>query len=315
VWLGACSTLAAQQPVSVSGRVLHGGRDTVPLPTAMVVLHHISRMSSGPVDSTRSDSRGRYRFELRNVDSTGPYIVSVWYDSLAYVSAPLGIGGRPSRVAHVDDIVVFETTTDGPPIALARRLMTIARARDAGTREVLEILELENRGQTTRVTDDTVRPTWAGRVPEHTGQFRGGEGDISPEAMRFRHDSVLVFAPIGPGHAKQLNFAYTLAAGVRTLVIPIDQPTAVVNLLVEDTTAVVRSPKLESLGVQAVEQRTFAAYRAGPLAPGERIDIQLPAGEFRAQRLLPYVIGVLAVGMVVALFWALRRRPPAPRLT
>jgi len=299
----------------VSGRVLLGrGRDTVPLASAIVVLHHVTRENAGPVDSTRSDARGRYRIELRNPDSTGAYIVSVWYDSLAYVSSPIiGIGGRP--LVHVDDIITFATTVDEPPIHLARRLATVARASDAGTREVLEILELENRGGTTRVTRDTLRPTWAGRVPAHTGQFRGGEGDISPEAMRFRNDSVVVFAPIGPGQPKQLSYAYSVAAGTRSFVIPIDQPTAEVNLLVEDTTATVRAPKLESRGIQAIEQRQFAAYRAGPLAAGDRVEIELPAGKLHAQALLPYIIAVLAGGMALALLWALRRRPPAPRLT
>ncbi|HXG97054.1 MAG TPA: hypothetical protein VNJ06_08075 [Gemmatimonadales bacterium] len=298
----------------MSGRVLLGrARDTVPLANAMVVIHHVTRENAGPVDSMRSDARGRYRIELRNPDSSGAYVVSVWYDSLAYVSAPVMGGGRP--LVHVDDIIAFATTVDVPPIYLARRLATVARPSDAGTREVLEILELENRGGTTRVTRDTLRPTWAGRVPQRTGQFRGGEGDISAEAMRFRNDSVLVFAPIAPGRPKQLSYAYSVAAGTRTFVLPIDQPTAAVNLLVEDTTATVRAPHLESRGTQAIEERHFAAYSAGPLVPGDRIEIELPAGKFHPQQLLPYVIAVLAAAMLVALVWALRRRPASPRLS
>ena len=67
--------------------------------------------------------------------------------------------------------------------------------------------------------------------------------------------------------------------------------------------------------MQEIEQRHFAAYRAGPLAPGDKVVIQLPSGGFRAQMLLPYVIAILAAGMVVALIWALRKRPAEPRLT
>ena len=311
--LGACSTLSAQQPLSVSGRVLRGGRDTVPLAKAMVVLHHVSRDNAGPIDSINSDSRGRYRFELRQPDSAGAYIVTVWFDSIAYVSNALTIRGRP--IVHVDDIVTYPTTIDSPPIALARRLATIARASDEGTREVLEILELENHGVTTRIARDSVQAVWAGRVPAHTGQFRGGQGDISAEAIRFRNDSVLVLAPIGPGPAKQVSYAYSIPADTRSFVLPIDQPTAEVNLLVECTTARVRAPKLDTLGVQAIEQRRFAAYRAGPLSPGDRIEIDLPAGKFRAQALLPYVIGVLAAVMVGALIWALRRKPAPSKLS
>ena len=293
--------------VSVSGRVLRGGRDTVPLSNAWVVLHRVTREQGGPIDSVRSDARGRYRMLLRDPDSAGAYVVSAWYDSLAYFSLPLNVLGRPA--AHVEDIVTFPTTSKGPPIRLERRLATVAAAREDGTREVLEILELENTGQTTRVTKDTLEPTWAGRVPARVGQFRGGQGDISPDAMQFRHDSVIVLGPIPPGPVKQLSYGYSLPMGTRALVIPIDQPTVELNLLVEDTAAAVTAPKLERLGVQEIEQRHFAAYHAGPLAPGDNVEIRLPAGAFRAQTLLPYVIALLASGMVIALVWALKKKP------
>ena len=299
--------------MSVSGRVLRGGRDTVPLSNAVVVLHRMASASAGPIDSVRSDARGRYRLALRNPDSTSGYVVSVWYDSIAYFSLPLNVVSRPA--VHVEDILTFPASRTGPPLRLARRLATISTATADGSREVLEILELENPGQATRITDDTLVPTWSGRLPGRTGQYRAGQGDVSPEAMRFRNDSVLIYAPIPPGPAKQLSFDYTLAAGARTFVMPIDQPTVEVNLLVEDTVALVIAPKLESFGVKEIEGRRFAAYRAGPLAAGERVEIRLPPGKFRAQVLLPYVIAVVAAGMLVALVWALRRRPAASRLT
>lgn len=287
--------------------MLRGGVDTVPLPNAWVVLHIVTRESGGPIDSVRTDARGRYRILLSQPDTTSVYVVSAWYDSLAYFSLPLNVVGRPA--AHVEDIMTFPTSASGPPLRLARRLATVAAAREDGTREVLEILEIENPGVTTRITKDTLRPTWAGQLPAGAGQFQGGQGDISPEAMVFRNDSVHVLGPIPPGPFKQLSYGYAMPAGTRTLSIPIDQATTEVNLLVEDTAAAVRAPKLDSLGVQEIEQRRFAAYRAGPLAAGDRVEIDLPSTGFRAVTLLPYIIGVLAAGMVVALVWALRKRP------
>jgi hypothetical protein len=293
--------------VSVSGRVLRGGRDTIPLAHAWVVLHKVTRETGGPVDSVRTDARGRYRLALRDPDSASVYVVSAWFDSLAYFSLPLNVSGRPA--VHVEDIITFLTSANGPPIRLARRLATVAAAREDGTREILEILELENTGLTTRITKDTLAPTWSGRVPEDAGQFRGGQGDISPEAMVFRNDTVFVLGPIPPGPVKQLSYSYSLPAGTRMLVIPIDQPTAELNLLVEDTAAAVTAPQVESLGVQEIEQRRFAAYRAGPLVAGDRVEIQLPATGLRAEALLPFVIAIFAAAMVVALVWALRKRP------
>ena len=293
--------------------MLRGGLDTVPLVHAWVVLHRLARDAAGPLDSVRSDAQGRYRMTLRSPDSTSAYAVSVWFDSIAYFSLPLNVTGRPA--VHVEDLIAFPTTSAGVPIQLARRLATVARANEDGTREVLEILELQNTGVATRVTTDTLAPTWAGRVPAGAGQLRAGQGDISSDAVQFRHDSVIVFAPIPPGPAKQFSFGYSLPSGTRVLVFPIDQTTDEVNLLVEDTLAVVSGPGLESLGIKELEQRRFAAYRAGPLAPDSKVEIRLPAGKFHAQLLLPYVIALLAAGMIVALVWALRRRPPASRLS
>lgn len=294
--------------------MLLGGRDSVPLPRTWAVLHRVTRDAGGPVDSVRTDAAGRYRISLPRpraaADSGAVYVVSTWYDSLAYFSLPLNVLGRPA--VRVEDLVVYATTKNAPPINLARRLVTIARPAVDGTRDVLEILELENTGLTTRITDDTLVPTWAGAIPSAAVQFQAGQGDISPEAMLQRGDRVLVLGPIPPGHVKQLSYGYVLPAGGRGFVLPIDQATQELNLLVEDTTAVVDAPKLEALGVQEIEQRRFAAYRAGPLAAGDRVTIGLPRGAFRPQTLLPYVIAILAAAMAGALVWALRRKPLAP---
>lgn len=294
--------------------MLLGGRDSVPLPRTWAVLHRVTRDAGGPVDSVRTDAAGRYRISLPRpraaADSGAVYVVSTWYDSLAYFSLPLNVLGRPA--VRVEDLVVYATTKNAPPINLARRLVTIARPAVDGTRDVLEILELENTGLTTRITDDTLVPTWAGAIPSAAVQFQAGQGDISPEAMLQRGDRVLVLGPIPPGHVKQLSYGYVLPAGGRGFVLPIDQATQELNLLVEDTTAVVDAPKLEALGVQEIEQRRFAAYRTGPLAAGDRVTIGLPRGAFRPQTLLPYVIAILAAAMAGALVWALRRKPLAP---
>ena len=294
--------------------MLLGARDSVPLPGTWAVLHRVTRDAGGPIDSVRTDAGGRYRMRLPRpraaADSAAVYVVSTWYDSLAYFSLPLNVLGRPA--VRVEDLVVYPTTKRAPPIHLARRLVTIGRPAADGTREVLEILELENTGLTTRITDDTLVPTWAGAIPSAAIQFQGGQGDISPEAMKRVGDSVFVLGPIPPGQVKQLSYGYQLPAGGGGIALPIDQPTRDLNLLVEDTTAAVAAPKVESLGVQAIEQRRFAAYRAGPLAAGDRVTIGLPGGAFRPQTLLPYVIAVLAAAMAGALVWALRRKPLAP---
>ena len=278
------------------------------------MLHRVTRSAAGPIDSVRTNAAGGYRMQLPRprtaADSAAVYVVSTWYDSLAYFSLPLNVLGRPA--VRVEDLVVYPTTKGAPPIALARRLVTIARPAQDGTRDVLEILELENAGFTTRITNDALVPTWAGAIPPAAVNFQGGQGDISPDAVTRKGDSVYVLGPIPPGQVKQLSYGYVLPAGETHVVLRIDQATKELNLLVEDTTAVVAAPRIESLGVRPIEERQFAAYRAASLASGDQVTIRLPRGKFDPQTLVKPVALFFGIAMLGALVWALRRKPLAP---
>jgi len=295
------------QPVAVTGRLLRGPNGA-PLAGHWVVLHQVAAGRGAPVDSARTDQSGRYVLRVTRSDTSAMYVVSGWYQGIAYFSQPVELAGRAR--ATVEPLVVYDTSTTGPAIRVARRLVTIARPRSDGARDVLEFLALENPGTATRVASDTVRPTWTGALPPGALQFQVGEGDVSPQAVSRHGDSVVVFAPLAPGGPKQLTYAYVLPATVRRLTIPIDQWTGEVELLLEDTAASVAAPAVESLGVQTVEQRAFARYRTGALAPGAAVAVALPRGPFRAQSLLPLIVLLFATVLLAGLVIALRR--PAP---
>jgi hypothetical protein len=176
---------------------------------------------------------------------------------------------------------------------------------------VLELVVLENPGTATRVAPDTTHPTWTGVVPREAIQFEAGEGDVSAQAVGLRGDTVAVFGPIPPDDSKQLSYSYVLPATTRRLTIPIDQPLGELDLLLEDTTAVVAAPGRDSVGVQAIEQRRFAGYRTGALQPGAAVSITFPAPAFGIQRMLPYVIALIALALVVGLVMALKKQPSA----
>lgn len=305
---GAGALRGGGQSVLVTGCVRHGGAHGTPLAGQWAVLHEVRRGGGGPVDSVRTDARGRYVLRIPRLDSTAVYVVSAWYQDIAYFSNPVDTrsGGR----AIVDPLVVYDTSSSGPPIRLVRRLLTVARPKPDGTHDVLEILALENPGTTTRVAADTVRPTWVGALPRAAIQFQVGEGDLTAPAVARRGDSVAVFAPLPPGVPRQLSYAYVIPAGQERLELPIDQWTGELDLLLEDTAAAVAAPGLAALGPQEIEQRVFARYRTQALEPGAAVTITLPRGRFRAQALLPYLVGLVAAALIAGLVVALRRRAP-----
>ncbi len=297
----------SSQSLMVSGRVLRGGPATRPLAGTWVVLHRVTMDGAGrPIDSTRTDDAGRFTLALARPERGAVYVASTWYAGIAYFSAPLDGAVHPA--ATLSPLYVYDTSSVGP-VRLARRVVTIARQRRDGAHAVLELLDLENPGWRTRIAADTLRPTWAGALPTAALQLQLGQGDLSPEAVTRRGDSVVVFAPIPPVARKQLSYAYVLPADLRGLSLPIDQPTGELDLLLEDTAAVVRAAALDSLGIEELQGRRFARYQMRAVAAGTYLAIALPAARARPQALVPLIVAVAALVLAVAFVVALRRKP------
>lgn len=285
-----------------------GGDRRAPLGGAWVVLHQIAASGAGPLDSTRSDAGGRWRVRVPQVDTSAIYVASAFRDGVAYFSRPLQVAAGQS--ASADTIVVFDTSSTGPPVRILRRLVTIGRAKQDGARDVLEIVELQNPGRATRVAADSLRPTWVGTIPSAAVQFQVGQGDFSPDAVALRADSILVFGPIQPEAMRQLSVGYVLPGSVRTVPIPIDQPTGELDLLIEDTLTTVAGPALHAGGVQRIESRTFARYATDSLPAGTPVILTFPRSGFRVERLVPFLVGAVALALGAGL-WVALRRPPA----
>ena len=288
----------------VTGRVVHGGPNGRPLARAWVVLHRVTMGGAGgPIDSSRTDGRGDFTFSVGRPDTSAIYVVSSWYDGIAYFSEPVTVS-RPRT--SLRPLLVYDTTSTGLGVQVGRRLLTVAKQKPDGARDVLELLELRNPGRSTRIAADTLQPTWTGAIPGEAIQFQVAQGDLSPQAVTQRGDSVAVFGPIPPGDPKQLSYAYVLPGSLARIAVPIDQPTAEVDLLVEDTAATVTATRLDTLGVQEIESRRFARYRARAVPAGATLTIAFSvAPPWQAESLMPFVVigaaAALAAGFVVAL--------------
>jgi len=292
--------------VVVTGRVLQGhtGRPAV---RTWVVLHAVSMGGGGqPIDSARTDARGAYALTIRRPDSAAIYVVSTWHAGIAYFSEPVAPGRSKSDLRP---LYVYDTSSTGPPVRVMRRLVTVAREKRDGSRDVLELVELENPGVATRVARDTLRPTWAGAMPPVAIQFRVGQGDVSPQVVTRRGDSVVVYGPLPPRERKQLSYTYVLPATVRHVGLPIDQSIEEVDLLLEDTAAVVTAAALDSLGLEDIGGRRFARYRTPPLSAGAGLAIAFTERRLPPEALVPFIVGLAAVALAVGFVVALRRKP------
>ena len=304
---------AGAQGLTVVGRIVHGGRDDAPLAGRWAVLHRVTREGGAPLDSQRTDGAGRFRFALRSVDTSAIYFASTEWHGIGYFSVPVRVMGTPADT--LEPLTVYDTSSAGPPIQLVRRLVTVARISETdGSFDVLEALFLQNPGNTARISTDTARPVWVMALPRGAIQLRAGEGDVSPEAVVRRGDSLAVYGTLAPGPLRQLTVNYSLPADIGRLEVPIDQATGQVDVYVEGKGVAAVGPALQSMGSDTIEGRTFSRFTASELAAGGVITVTLPGARLGPQLALPLLVGAVVLLLGVGAWWALRRRPaPAPR--
>jgi hypothetical protein len=309
-WSGAillCTPLPLLgQAITITGRILHGGLDHRPVTRQWAVIHELRPEGGGAVDSTRTDRGGRYRLRLARVDTGALYLVGTTYQDVGYFSPPLRV--EPWGRTEAAPLVVYDTSSAGPALQLERRLLMLFRSRGRG-RPVREVIAISNPGDHARIASDSLHPVWTLLLPSGVTGWEVREGDISPETMWLVGDTIKIFAPIWPGPPRQASYEYALAGS--SVRIPVDQWTGGLGILVEDTTAVVSGAPFDTLGVQQLEGRRFAAYRTGPLRAGSRLSVKLSSDLLDVERLLPFVVGVTALVLACGLWVALRRKRTA----
>ncbi|HZH41341.1 MAG TPA: hypothetical protein VFD85_10035 [Gemmatimonadales bacterium] len=300
--------LASGQSVTLTGVVTLGFSHPRPLTGATVILHRVTMLVQGPIDSARLDLKGHYRLRIASVDSTATYLISVLHDGVGYFSEPI----RPSvvtggRGSAVDTLRVYDTSIDGPPLTVTRRLVSVALPKKDGSREVLEIAVLSNPSEKTRIAADTLHPVWAGLLPPGVLQFSVGQGDFSSDAVSRHGDTVGLYGAVQPGGGRQLAYSYLIPGGSSPFMLPVDHPLDALVLLLEDTTARVTGPGLRALGVKPLEARHFAEYQIEHVKPGALVAIDFPHAPFHIESLVPLIAVVAGLVLAGGFFLALRR--------
>jgi hypothetical protein len=258
------------------------------------------------VDSTISASNGRFRFRFAH-DTSSLYLFSARYAGVEYFSPPLQAGrGRPDTAVS---LLVYDTSSTAP-IGLAARHVVIPRPGDDGTREVLDLVVLQNQGTIARVAPDTLGASWSAPLPPGSEGLDVGQGDVSPDAISRRSDSVFLAAPIGPGE-KQLSFQYHLPRGRTGVQIPLGGEGGPVNILLEEPGATAAAPGLAFADTQLIGGRTFRRF-TGDVPAGGVITVRLPGASRMPTLILAALVGTVALVLVLGGWHLLRRRAGVP---
>jgi hypothetical protein len=293
----------------VDGQVVRGTRaGPIPVANQWVVLHRLvaDRSKSGPIDSMRTDAKGRYSFRYAGApDSATIFIATTSHGGIVYPSSPF----RSTRVSGDDaTLTVFDTTSGKVPLKLGGRHLIVGASQPNGTRPVAEVFDLENDSTVTVIARDSVTPIYAIHIPQNATNFRANGGAaFAAGAVTRTGTTVGLFAPVSPG-LKQFAFTYDLPAKAFPLTIPTESPTEVFEVLVEDPKAEVRAPSLREVAPQSLEGRTFRRFLAQDLAPKAEVRVNLPRIAIADRQRIYLIVGLTLLGlMVVALLFAVRR--------
>lgn len=287
-----------------------GGQSVDPVSGAWVVLHRVGPDHAGPLDSVRSDSRGRYTFNyVRTGSADAIYFVSASHDGIAYFTPPL----REGKVSGDDgEITVFDTTSGSVPLTLRGHHVVVSAADPNAHRSIVEVYDLSNDGSLTRVAigDAPAGATWQTHIDVGASDFKVGQGDVSAAAVSYTNGIVSVFAPLAPG-IKQLSFSYSLPAKSFPLKLPIEKQTGIYEILIEEKAGSVTGPQLKEVDPVTVDERNFRRFLASSMPVNSVAVIDLPAPPASSSidpRFLVAITLLIGGSMVLALAQALRRR-------
>jgi hypothetical protein len=278
--------------------------DTVPVAGVRVLLHRVGQDAQGPADSARTGPTGAFAVRFA-ADTTAIFLLSARYAGLEYFSNPLATD--PARPDTAVVIAVADTAAAQPVATIARQIV-ITRPEPDGTRSVLDLIELANRGPATRVGRDSLAPSWAMPLPAGIIEFHAAPGDAGLDAVERQGDALVILSPIPPG-PKQVLVQYAIPAGVTQFSLPFADSVGQLEILVEEAGARVQGGDMALAESRDVEGRTFHRWSGAP--PAGIVTVALPPTGRGARWLLAGLV-VAMIATLTAAAWLVSRRARAP---
>jgi hypothetical protein len=134
--------------VTVGGKVARrAGSDTISASHARVVLHGVSRQTSGKLDSTVTDDAGAFRFRLSR-DTSMVYLLSANWSGIEYFSEPMP--GASLRQATTLTLLVADTSS-GRAADTGGRFIVLGSPGPARDRRAVDLFVIRNAGDRTIV--------------------------------------------------------------------------------------------------------------------------------------------------------------------
>jgi hypothetical protein len=294
----------------IEGRVvLPAARGTTrPVRDTWVVLHRVASDTAGPLDSMRTRADGGYRFRYRPTgDSAAIYFVSTNRGGIAYFTSP---SREPVVRGDAAELLVFDTTSAPIPITIRGRHVIVTAPDTGDSRAIIEVYEVSNDSSVTRVARGDAGITFDAPLPPGAARLAGGDGDVSPDAIRMSAGRAEVSAPLAPG-TKRVSFYYDLPLDRSPIELLVESAVPVLEVLIEDPNGTAEGAGLVPVDPVSVEGRPFRRYLAQDAAAAQTIRITAPTtGSANSVRLM-LIVTAIGAAMLFGLGAAFLRRGPS----
>lgn len=287
----------APTDMAVAGRAVRAvAHDTVAAAGTRIYLHRVGANRQGVVDSAVARDDGSFRLRA-TLDSGEVLLVSGRWHGVEYFAPPATPG-------EAVELMVVDTSSRAPVDVAARHVIIGGPAAD-GTREVVDLVVLRNRGIRTRTGGNDSTPSFRMPLPANVANMSLGDADFAADAFDVHDDTLALLAPIPPGD-RQFFLQYQLPPGARALELPLDPAPDTLSILAEEPGLDV-PPPLVAMGTEQMGGRSFARWSG---RTGGTVRVGLDGRGGTPGWLLPLLVVLIAVPLVLVTRVALLPRRP-----
>ena len=292
LWIGFVASIGLLDgQVLLKGQVIRGD---VPITDGLVMLHSVSSMRAGQVDSVNLNKQGLFEFLLP--DSSGEPVVGELYIASVEYQGVLYFGSAVTDEAQLEDlytIPVFESkSVNAEGVALPLKVRNILLANNLNTWEVRDVIAVENPRSETLIPTGDDGIVWSYPLPDGFSEPRVVRGELPPEDVLFTENRVLVKAPIPPGE-RMLVILYQLPD--LDVIFPAPGITETFEMFVKEPGPSLQVTDLDPLDVVSLEPgSTYRRYTGSNL-----VDANISVIEVNESG--PYPLGRISLAVAILL--------------
>lgn len=291
----------------VTGTLMNGSQDSTALANHQVELLKIAagQQAPTPVTTTNTDSHGRFRFTITDLDTTSSYAVRATFSNLVYYSNSARL--TPENNSAALNLYVYEPTQSVEGITSSMHHLFMD---DNGKTVLVRETHVLNNGRPFTVFgalneqgvgEASLRFT----LPLGATNFQNG----GTQSLIRSGDYVYDRSPFTPG-TKQVSYLYELPwrknSAITTIQLPYDSRTF--DIYLSNPNLQISSPQLVDYGPFTIRGVQYRRLGTSNVKAGTRIDIQLQReGLPVEQNPVPMIIAV-SVLLVLGLLFSLTQK-------